>query len=330
MSKILTITVPAYNVEKYMDEVLPTFLDPSILSKIEILIVNDGSKDMTKDIGKRYEEQYPGVIYLIDKENGGHGSTINRGIELATGKYFKVVDGDDWVDTEEFIKYVNTLEKLNSDVVVTPFHRVNEVTKERELSDYPGIEYGKEYAIDDILLALNDKYQMHGLTFKTDIMKKIPKISEHCFYVDQEYIVYPLKYLSTMYFLNTPIYQYRVGNTAQSVSTQSYMKNREMHKRVTNNILQYYQTEEISDIKKHFLKQRVSKLIDTQLRIYLSFEPSEEIKKELLDFYNSMKAADAELIDMLQGRIFKMLKIGNCSLYYPIAKRYSRETHILG
>lgn len=117
MSKVLTITIPAYNVEKYMDEVLPTFLAESIMDKIEILIVNDGSKDKTSEIGKRYEAQYPGVIKLVDKENGGHGSTINKGIELATGKYFKVVDGDDWVDTDAFITYVTMLEKLDTDAV---------------------------------------------------------------------------------------------------------------------------------------------------------------------------------------------------------------------
>ena len=101
MDKILTITVPAYNVEMYLDSILPTFLDDQILDVIEIFIVNDGSEDKTKEIGQRYVDQYPGIVYLIDKENGGHGSAINKGIELATGKYFKVVDGDDWVDTKE-------------------------------------------------------------------------------------------------------------------------------------------------------------------------------------------------------------------------------------
>ena len=108
MSKILTITIPSYNVEPYMNEVLPTFLDPAVMDKIEILIVNDGSKDGTAALGKEYEAKYPGVITLVDKENGGHGSTINKGIELATGKYFKVVDGDDWVDTAAFIKFVKS------------------------------------------------------------------------------------------------------------------------------------------------------------------------------------------------------------------------------
>ena len=330
MSKILTITIPSYNVEPYMNEVLPTFLDPAVMDKIEILIVNDGSKDGTAALGKEYEAKYPGVITLVDKENGGHGSTINKGIELATGKYFKVVDGDDWVDTAAFIKFVNFLEKTDSDVVATPHYRVNEETKEKELHGFEGVEYEKEYRVDDVLLTLRDKYQMHNLTFKTDIVRKIPKISEHCFYVDVEYIMYPLKYLETISFLNEAVYQYRVGNANQSVSTQNFMKNRNMHKHVIGNVLKYYETEELSAAKKEFLKKRISLLIDTQIRIYLCFEPSDEIKQELLEFYHNVKNTDPTLLDMLEGKIFKLLKVGDCSLYNMIARKYSKESHELG
>ena len=330
MSKILTITIPSYNVEPYMNEVLPTFLDPAVMDKIEILIVNDGSKDGTAALGKEYEAKYPGVITLVDKENGGHGSTINKGIELATGKYFKVVDGDDWVDTAAFIKFVNFLEKTDSDVVATPHYRVNEETKEKELRGFEGVEYEKEYRVDDVLLTLRDKYQMHNLTFKTDIVRKIPKISEHCFYVDVEYIMYPLKYLETISFLNEAVYQYRVGNANQSVSTQNFMKNRNMHKHVIVNVLKYYETEQLSAAKKEFLKKRISLLIDTQIRIYLCFEPSDEIKQELLEFYHNVKNTDPTLLDMLEGKIFKLLKVGDCSLYNMIARKYSKESHELG
>lgn len=330
MSKILTVTIPSYNVEPYMNEVLPTFLAPEIMDKIEILIVNDGSKDGTAALGKEYEEKYPGVITLVDKENGGHGSTINKGIELASGKYFKVVDGDDWVDTEAFVNFVNFLETTDVDAVATPHYRVNEDTKEKELMEFHGIEYGKEYTMDEVLNTMSEKYQMHSLTFKTEILKKIPKISEHCFYVDVEYIIYPLKYLESIYFLNEPIYQYRVGNANQSVSTQNFMKNRNMHKHVIENVLKYYETEDVSAAKKEFLKKRIASLVDRQLRIYLCFKPCNEIKQELLGFYHEVKNTDPSLLDLLEGKIFKLLKVGDCSLYNMIAGKYSKESHVLG
>ena len=91
MNKILTIVIPAYNVENYLDEILPTFLDNELLNDIEIIIVNDGSKDNTAIIASEYEKKYPQTVVLIDKENGGHGSTINSGIKHANGKYLRVI-----------------------------------------------------------------------------------------------------------------------------------------------------------------------------------------------------------------------------------------------
>ena len=124
MSKIFTVTIPAYNVEKYLDEILPTYLDERLLDDIKLLIVNDGSKDSTAEIGRRYEEKYPNTVRLINKENGGHGSTINTGIKEASGKYFKVIDGDDWVDTEELVKFIAYLKNADTDIILTPFNRV--------------------------------------------------------------------------------------------------------------------------------------------------------------------------------------------------------------
>ena len=106
MEKILTVTVPSYNVEKFLENTLDSFVDERVLDDIEVLIVDDGSKDKTAEIGRKYEEKYPDTFRVISKENGGHGSTINRGIGEAKGKYFKVVDGDDWVDQDGFAELI--------------------------------------------------------------------------------------------------------------------------------------------------------------------------------------------------------------------------------
>lgn len=112
MEKLLTVVIPSYNVEQYLNQTLESFvIDSQWLEKLEILIVDDGSKDHTADIGKEYEHRYPGIFHVISKENGGHGSTINRGIQEAKGKYFKVVDGDDWVDSSGFQNFIKMLER---------------------------------------------------------------------------------------------------------------------------------------------------------------------------------------------------------------------------
>ena len=94
--KYLSFVVPSYNASKYLDKVIPSLLVGG--DDVEIIVVNDGSKDNTLEIAKRYEELYPNIVKAIDKENGGHGSTINKALEIATGLYFKCVDADDWLE----------------------------------------------------------------------------------------------------------------------------------------------------------------------------------------------------------------------------------------
>ncbi len=109
MKKILTVVIPAYNIEKYIENCLDSFVIPEVLEDLEVLIVNDGSKDRSADLAAAYEKRYPNSFRVINKENGGHGSTINRGLLEASGKYFKVVDGDDWVEREAFLRLMDCL-----------------------------------------------------------------------------------------------------------------------------------------------------------------------------------------------------------------------------
>ena len=113
--KVLSVVIPAFNIEKYIDETLQSFIASAVFSELEILIVNDGSVDGTKIKAESYSNKYPNNIRLINKENAGHGSTINVGIKEATGKYFKVVDGDDWVDSEGLVRVVEKLKTETAD-----------------------------------------------------------------------------------------------------------------------------------------------------------------------------------------------------------------------
>ena len=91
MEKLLTFSIAAYNVEKYLTKLITSIAEAGHLPEMEILVINDGSKDGTAKLTKEYESEYPDLVRLVDKENGGHGSTINRGIIEATGKYFDLV-----------------------------------------------------------------------------------------------------------------------------------------------------------------------------------------------------------------------------------------------
>ena len=129
MEKLLTIVVPAYNVEKYIKNCLDSFIDLSVLRSLEILIVDDGSTDSTASLAHTYEQKYPYSFKVLSKENGGHGSTINYAIPRATGKYFKVVDGDDWLDKSLLPQFVQLLKHTHSDVISNDFNLVDDRTK---------------------------------------------------------------------------------------------------------------------------------------------------------------------------------------------------------
>ena len=186
--KILTVVVPSYNVEAYLEETLLSFVHPDIMGDIEVLVVNDGSSDHTEKIGKWFEDHHPETFRVITKENGGHGSTINRGISEAKGKYFKVVDGDDWVDTENFRRLVKLLKRLDVDVVGSNYTMIDHETRRpAKLQENPfdGLEYGRVYHLEDI--AGKTSVPMHAMTIKTELLRRMKvKLDEHMFYVDMQ------------------------------------------------------------------------------------------------------------------------------------------------
>ena len=143
MDKTLTVVVPSYNVEKYLDQTLTSFINEAVMEEVEVLIVDDGSKDKTAQIGHSYEQKYPETFRVISKENGGHGSTINTGIAQARGKYFTVVDGDDWVDKEGFATLVTVLRDCTEDYILTRYHEVDDQTKEERERAFPELPVGK-------------------------------------------------------------------------------------------------------------------------------------------------------------------------------------------
>ena len=159
MKKILTILIPVYNTEKYIKRCLDSLIDESIIDNIEILIVSDGSKDNSILIAKDYEKKYPNSIKIIEKENGGHGSTINKGLEIATGKYFRVLDSDDWFNTSDFVKLVNYLKNDDSDLVVTNYSQEHVYKGETIYLEYKNLVDNKIYDFDKIDLSiLNGEY----------------------------------------------------------------------------------------------------------------------------------------------------------------------------
>lgn len=304
MDKVLTLTIPSYNVEKYLEKTLDSFIDEHILEDIEVLIVDDGSKDRTAEIGKSYEEKYPNTFRLISKENGGHGSTINRGIIEARGKYFKVVDGDDWVKTEEFVKLVQGLKETDAEFVVTNYSEVNDQTMEETLIDYPVFAGKAEWDFQEI--ADKEIIPMHPLVIRTDILKDHEiRMTEHCFYVDNEYTTFPIPYVNKVKYLPYNVYMYRLALATQSVSMKGFQNHIKDHSKVVISLLEFLKRcrkEEIPEYKLNYIAERTAITVGTQAGIYASFPLKANMKEEFISFDRMVKRADMQVYELSDSK----------------------------
>ena len=318
MEKLLTVTVPTYNVEKYLRGCLDSLCIENTKGKMEVLIINDGSTDGSVDIAKEYVKNYPEVFRLINKENGGHGSTINRGIQEAEGKYFKVVDSDDWVDGESLDMLLKYLGSHDSDVVYTNFYHIDDKSGKKTVefaSPFPEVEYGKEYHFSEIKRDLFLK--MHGYTIRTDLLKKIPKIDEHCFYVDMEYVLFPIPQVETITFLDLFVYQYRVGLPGQSMNIRKMKRNADDYDRVLKRLLAFYekQASNLQPEKLKHMEHVLGRMVASRIKIYLSQPYSRENRKAIKAFEDSIKKNYPAVYHAVRNKAVLLLRYSHYRLY---------------
>ena len=312
---ILTIAIPSYNVEKYLKNSVYSLIGHDKADQLEILIVNDGSKDKTAEIGKKLEKltktSNGSIVKLIDKENGGHGSTINAAIAAANGKYFKLMDGDDCFDTKNLGELIKLLEKEDSDIILTDFYEDLALDGvKRAIRYYKFMEPGVKYDLDFMQYAGYGFSEWGPLlpttTCKTQILKDANfKIDENCFYVDMEYnfIIYANAKTVTYYPLT--IYSYYIGRAGQSMSVESRTRNILHHEKVCLRLLDEYEKlkDRLSEGKKQYLANRIIvPLCDSQYYVSLYFFKENKYFlsfdkkfKAYPEFYNNPKIAGKQI-----------------------------------
>ena len=332
MQKVLTITIPSYNVEKYLKQTLDSFLSPEILEEVEVLIVDDGSKDRTAEIGKVYERQYPQTFRVISKENGGHGSTINRGIQEAKGTYFKVVDGDDWVDTEDFVKLVKVLKNCTAQYVVTNYYEVNDVTGEKTPVDYKVLKEKEIWSFEEA--GKRKQIAMHALVIQTSILKENQiRLDEHCFYVDVEYVLYPIPYVETVQFLDLFVYMYRLAVMTQSVSLQGYQKHMQNHIDVILHLTNFFQeyAKTGTEGKIDYIGKRIAQMVGDQITVFMSFpEKDREIRQKFRAFDRELKEKSPAIYRRSgeESGTLRLFRQMNFKCYAWIAIMCKKRNHI--
>lgn len=221
--KLLSVVVPCYNSQEYMKNCIDSLLEGQDL--VEIIIVDDGSKDNTAAIADEYAAKYPDIVKAVHQENGGHGEAVNTGLRNATGLYFKVVDSDDWVNKEAYLAILDKLREITGgpqtlDMMISNFVYEKQGAKRKKVMRY------KSYMPENKIFTWKEmgrmpvgKYiLMHSVIYRTGLLRDCGlELPKHTFYVDNLFVYQPLPHVQTMYYMDVNFYRYFIGREDQSV-----------------------------------------------------------------------------------------------------------------
>ena len=226
--KLLTVTVPCYNSQDYMRHCIESLLPGG--ERVEILIIDDGSKDDTGRIADEYAEKYPTIVRVIHQENGGHGEGINQGLRHAAGTYFKVVDSDDWL-SDDFPAFLDLLEQCEArggvDLAVTNYYYVHsDGIGDRSINYSSVLPEGRVFTWADTRpFRIHQMLTIHSCTFRTENMRKWGcELPKHTFYEDNLMVYLTLPHTRRMVYMNADLYRYAIGRPDQSVQRTVMMK----------------------------------------------------------------------------------------------------------
>ncbi len=244
--KLLSVIVPSYNMEAYLTQCVESILRTPSLAAVEIIIVNDGSKDRTLRIARQYAERYADTVRVVDKPNGNYGSTINAALPLVQGEYVKILDADDSFDGSRVAEMLAFLRKMQGvDMVVTPFVEVKGRRERRVEYNIYGrkhYDYGKSYDADKVFSDGAMRYfMMHGVCYRTAMLRDMGyRQSEGVSYTDQEWVFYPLFRVKTIAFADIPLYRYNASREGQSMDAKVQMRSLAQLVAVTEAMAHYF------------------------------------------------------------------------------------------
>lgn len=308
--KLLTVTIPCYNSQNYMDHAIETALVGG--KYVEILIVDDGSTDKTLEIGKEYESKYPDIIRVIHKENGGHGSAVNTGIANATGLFFKVLDSDDWFDKESLKKVLRLIHHVNKNEIPLDLIITNYVYEKPSLNRHKSIHYKGTFTPNKFItwdeakhFKITNNLLMHALMYRTEVLRASGlKLPEHTFYVDNIFAFMPLNSAKKLVYLNTDLYRYYIGRDDQSVNETVMIGRIDQQIKITKIMIDDFDYENIHSEKlKNYLLQYLSMMMIVS-SVFLVKDGSEESLKKREELWNYLKDKNPEIYRIISRKKF--------------------------
>ncbi|MCI9565933.1 MAG: glycosyltransferase [Eubacterium sp.] len=249
--KILTVAIPCYNSQEYMEKSIRSALNGG--DRVEIIIVDDGSTDDTLKIARKYQEKFPDIVKVIHQENGGHGEAVNTGIKNATGLYFKVLDSDDCLGKKALTKVLDLLEDMIAkdaglDMLISNYMYDKQGVKHKKIMKYKrAMPVGKMFGWDELHFGKTQYLLMHSVIYRTKVLRECGMVlPKHTFYVDNIYVFQPLPYVKNIYYLDVCLYKYFIGRDDQSVHESVMIKRLDQQYRVTRLMLDIYNKSDIS------------------------------------------------------------------------------------
>ena len=260
--KYITFAVPCYNSESYMRRCVDSLLAGG--KDVEIILIDDGSTDGTAAVADSYEMVYPDIVRVVHKENGGHGSGVNKGLELARGIYYKVVDSDDWLDKDAYLQLVSRVKEFCGagrdefekipDLFICNYVYDHLDEGRSRVMDYRNIFPNEEMCTWNMIGRFRPSQYliMHSLMFRTEVLRESGvHLPEHTFYVDNLFSYQPLPFAENLYYMDIDLYHYYLGRDDQSVNEKVLMKRIDQQIKVTDLVSRCV---DLNEVKKTYPK----------------------------------------------------------------------------
>lgn len=297
--KVLSIVVPCYNSENYMENCIHSLLTGG--SEVEIIIVDDGSTDQTGEIADKYAAAYPNIVKTVHQENGGHGEAVNTGLRHAQGLFFKVVDSDDWVSISAYREVMKTLENLAGeqqmvDMVISNFVYEKEGARHKKAIRYrSAFPQNRIFTWDEVKFLRKGQYiLMHSVIFRTKLLRECRlQLPEHTFYVDNIFVYHPLPFVKTMYYLNVDFYRYYIGREDQSVNESVMIQRIDQQLKVNYFMMDdYILSREITNMKlRHYMRNYLEIITVVSSIMLIRSKTAESLEKKY-ELWNYLKEND--------------------------------------
>lgn len=306
--KLLSIAIPSYNSQDYLHHAVESLLPGG--DEVEILIVNDGSKDGTAAIADDFERRYPGIVRAIHKENGGHGDAVMTGLQNATGLYFKVVDSDDWVDAEAYPRILDALRahaarEEQIDLLVSNYVYDKVGVAHKHVVRYGNaLPEGRVLAWEDVgRFRIGQYILMHSAIYRTQMLRDCGlSLPKHTFYVDNLYVYVPMTHVNRLLYLNVDFYHYFIGRDDQSVQETVMIRRIDQQLRVNRLMLESVDVLHVEPAKKRAYMLGYLEIITTVSSILLMKSGTEEHLAMKQALWDDIRARFPEVYKKLRHR----------------------------